>query len=141
MMKLSPPPERMVSISAGILAFLLCVAILIRWVPGQWINPTLFQAGLFFMIGIWGIRMAYRPYILYGSFALLPMGTVTCWGLLQLAMHTTVSRWETWYAVLTWAGNFAAFFLALQVCHSARVRRGFLQVLLVFGFVISVVSM
>ncbi len=140
-MKLSPPPERMARISGTSLGLLLCVAILINWVPARWINPTFFQAGLFLMMGVWGVRIIYRPYVLYGSFALLPLGIAAGWGLLQLARQSTVSRWETWYAVVTWAGNFSAFFLALQVCHSSRVRRWFLQVLMVFGFVISVASM
>jgi O-antigen ligase len=59
---------------------------------------------------------------------------------MQLATGCTVGRWETWMAVLTWLGNLAAFFLAMQVCAADRVRRRFLDLLLYFGFVLSLVS-
>ncbi len=135
-----PPPDRMLKISASILGVLLCVSILIMWVPGAYINPTLFQAGLFLVASVWALRMAYRPYAVRGSFLLLPLTIAACWGPLQLAAHTAVSRWETAQASITWAGNLTAFFLALQVCQSKRVRRRLLNALVIFAFVISIVS-
>jgi hypothetical protein len=42
--------------------------------------------------------------------------------------------------VLAWLGNLLAFFLALQICASSRVRRKFLDTVLYFAFVLSVLS-
>ena len=139
-MRLPPPPDGMLKITASILGVLLGVSILIMWVPGLYVNPTFFQAGLFLMAAVWGIRMGYRPYAVAGSFLLLPLTVAACWGLLQLAMHTTVSRWETAQAVRIWAGNLTAFFFALQVCQSTSLRRRLLDGLAIFAFAISVVS-
>jgi O-antigen ligase len=140
-MKLPPPPAPLVAISAICLAALLFIAILLKWISALWITPTLFQAGLFSLAAVWALRMVYRPYKLHSAYPLIPLAAAPLWGLLQIALHSTVAQWETSYAAFTWAGNLAAFFLALQICQSAPVRRRFLDALLVFGFLISVISL
>jgi O-antigen ligase len=129
----------MLQISAFVLAFLLCLSILIMWIPGIF-NPNLFQAGLFLTLVAWALRMVYRPFQVAISFPLLALALTPAWGLLQLAVHSTVSRWETTLASLTWSGNLAAFFLAFQICQSARIRKRLLKVLVIFAFLITIIS-
>jgi O-antigen ligase len=140
MTELNPPSNRMLNVSASILGSLLCISILIMWMQGLWIVPTFFQAALYLLAAFWAIRMVYHPYRVQMSFVLLPIAITVGWALLQLAIHSTVSRWETWYAAFTWTGNLTACFLALQICQSPKVRRRFLDALLLFALVISIVS-
>ena len=132
--------RRWQSFSAYFLAFTIWIAVLVMFWPGRWITPNLFQAGLFLLATLWGVAILWRPFAVEWSFALVPLAGTVAWGLMQLSTGRTVGRWETWMAVLTWLGNLAAFFLAMQVCASERVRRRFLDLLLYFGFVLSVVS-
>src|SRR5207302_1390936 len=62
------------------------------------------------------------------------------WGLFQLACGSTVNRWDTSVAVLTWAGNLLAFAVTLQVCASSSRRRRFLRSLVYFAYALSVLS-
>ena len=132
--------RRWQSFSAYFLAFTIWIAVLVMFWPARWITPNLFQAGLFLLATLWGVAILWRPFAVEWSFALVPLAGTVAWGLMQLATGRTVGRWETWMAVLTWLGNLAAFFLAMQMCASERVRRRFLDLLLYFGFVLSVVS-
>jgi O-antigen ligase len=75
-----------------------------------------------------------------GSFGLIPLAGAAAWGLIQLATGQTVSRWETWNATLGWAANLAGFWLALQICEDAKVRRALLRGLVAFAFAISLIS-
>lgn len=127
--------------SAALLGAILGLAILLMWVPGAWINPSLFLAALFALVCVWCGRLVLRPYPVRGSFGLIPLAGAVAWGLIQLATGQTVSRWETWNATLGWAGNLAGFWLALQICEDAGVRRVLLRGLAAFAFVISLVSM
>ena len=140
MTSLPAPNRRWQIFSAYFLALTIWIAVLVMFLPGRWITPNLFQAGLFLLATLWGVAILWRPFAVEWSFALVPLTGTVAWGLMQLATGRTVGRWETWMAVLTWMGNLAAFFLAMQVCASERVRRRFLDLLLYFGFVLSVVS-
>jgi len=132
--------RRWQSFSAYCLAFTIWIAVLVMFLSGRWITPNLFQAGLFLLATLWGVALIWRPFAVEWSFALIPLAGTVAWGLMQLSTGRTVGRWETWMAVLTWMGNLAAFFLAMQVCATERIRRRFLDLLLYFGFVLSVVS-
>jgi len=132
--------RRWQSCSAYFLAFTIWIAVLVMFLSGRWITPNLFQAGLFLLATLWGVAILWRPFALEWSFVLIPLAGTVAWGLMQLLTGRTVGRWETWMAVLTWMGNLAAFFLAMQVCAAERVRRRFLDLLLYFAFVLSVVS-
>lgn len=126
--------------SAYFLALVMAVAVLLMFVPRLWINPTLFQAGLFLLGGVWAAALVVRPFELRFSLPMIPLAGAVAWGLLQLAAHWTAGRADTWVAVLAWAGNLLAFFLAMQVCVSPGIRRQFLDTLLYFAFALSVVS-
>jgi hypothetical protein len=126
--------------TADLLALILAVAVLVMFIPRPWINPALFQSGLFLLGGIWAIALVVRPFELRFRLPLIPLAGAVAWGVLQLAAHWTTGRADTRAAVSIWLGNLLAFFLALQVCASARVRRRFLDTLVAFAFVLSVVS-
>jgi O-antigen ligase len=131
--------------SAVCLGVLLALAILLMWVPGAWINPSLFEAGLFLLAGAWCVRFVFRPGDdapeMRWSFGMIPLAGIVAWGALQLATGSTVSRWETWTRLLVWAGNLAAFWVAVQIGQDPKVRRTLLRAMVVFGFAISVISM
>ena len=137
---LQPPNERFQSLSAYFLAFIMAVAVLVMFMLRLAINPTLFQAGLFLLGAAWAIALMIRPFELRFSSVLIPLSATVGWGLFQIYTGHTLGPWNTWVAVLVWFGNLVAFFLAMQVCASSRVRRRFLDTLLYFAFVLSVVS-
>jgi hypothetical protein len=140
MTALPPPNHRFQSFSANFLAVTMAIAVLVMFLTGRWINPSLFQAGLFALGAAWAATFLYRPFKLHFSLVLIPLVLTVAWGLLQLAIGRSVNRWDTWMAVLTWLGNLLACFLAIQVCASSRIRHRFLDILLYFAFVLSVVS-
>ena len=88
----------------------------------------------------WTIALVIRPFKLRFSIVLIPLSATVAWGLFQLAARHTQGRWDTWMAVLIWLGNLLACFLAMQVCASSGIRRRFLNMLVYFAFVLSVVS-
>ena len=126
--------------SAHFLALILAIAILVMFIPRAWINPALFQTGLFLLGCAWAIAMAIRPFDLRFSTPMVSLACIVVWCLVQLAANWTMGRADTEVSVLAWLGNLLAFFLAMQVCASPRVRRQFLDALLYFAFVLSVVS-
>ena len=77
-----------------------------------------------------------------GGFHLHPVAVLlaiaAAWGLFQILAHQTVYAWRTWDAVLNWTTNLAAFSLALAIRNSARER--FLQVILIFAFLLSILA-
>ena len=137
---LAPPDERWQRLSAYFLALTMSLGVLVMFFPGRWINPSLFQIGLFLLGSVWTVAFAWRPFKLHLGAVLIPLAATVGWGLLQLATGSTVSRWDTWMAVLGWTGNLAACFLAMQVSVSGNIRRAFLDTLLTFAFLLSLVS-
>lgn len=71
---------------------------------------------------------------------MLPLCAIALWGLLQIGSGDTVYGWRTKLAVLYWAANASMFFAALQAFTEARIRRHFLDALLIFGVAIAIVS-
>lgn len=140
MTHLLAPPRALLSALAYCLAGTLWVSVLVMWVPFRWINPSLFQTAVLILLLGFGISLTFRPFRIRLSPVLILMALAIGWGLFQIAAGHTVSRWNTWMAVLNWLVNLSALFLALQVCSSQSVRQKFLDALLYFGFVLSVVS-
>ena len=140
MNELAPPNERWLRWSAYFLALTMSLGVLVIFFPGRWINPSLFEAGLFLLGSVWAVAFTCRPFRLHVGVVLIPLAATVGWGLLQLAAGSTVSRWDTWMAVLGWLGSLAACFLAMQVSVSGNVRRAFLDTLLTYAFLLSLVS-
>lgn len=125
--------------TAAALSMLLCYGILTIWVPDRW-ALALYQASIFGLAAVWAAGSVVRPFPIENSAMLLPLGGVVAFGLYQLAAKQTIYAWETWNATLNWATAGVLFFLALQVFGDRELRRRFLQILLYFGFALSVVS-
>ena len=70
---LAPPNERFQRLSAHFLAFTMAMAVLVGFFPGRWINPSLFQAGLFLLGASWAIALALRPFELRFNQVLIPL--------------------------------------------------------------------
>ena len=127
-------------VSAVWLGLTLCVATLIQWVPGRWLNPSLYLTSLLALGAAWAAAVVLRPEKMRWSFPLAPLAVAAAWGLFQLLTGHTVNRWNTWMAVLNWTAYLAVFFAASQACGSPGARKRMLQALLGFGFVLGVVS-
>ena len=125
--------------AATLLAVLLSYAILTIWIDGRW-AWSLAQCAVFVSIAVWAAGQLRRPSPVRGSWWLAPLCAAPVWGLLQLATHRTVYRWETWNAALNWATWLALFFLALQIFQRSAARHWFLRFALYFGFALSVLS-
>ena len=109
---LPPASERLRRWSAHILALTMAGAVLEMFVPRPWINPILFQSGLFLLAAGWAIALAIRPFELRFSPPSVLLACAAAWGGLQLAAGWTVGRADTRMAVLLWLGNLLACLLA-----------------------------
>jgi O-antigen ligase len=132
-------PERLVRGTAVALAALLFFAVLTIWVPERWALSAL-QTGVFLLAAVWSCRLLLRPLPLCFGFPTAALLAAVFWGLLQLALGTTVSPHDTWEALLYWAAALILFFLSSQVLAAAEIRTRFLRALLYFGFGISIIS-
>jgi len=121
------------------MALLLSYAILTVWIEERW-AWSLFQLAIFAAATGWAARQLFRPSRVAGCPWLVPLCAAPAWGLLQLALHTTVYRWATWNAVLNWTTYLAAFFLALQIFQRPAARYWFLRFAIYFGFALSVLA-
>ncbi len=133
--------ERLQRWSAYSLVTLMAMAVLVMFIMRPWINPSIFQMGLFLLGMGWAIAMVIRPFRLRYSFPMLPLACAIAWGLFQLAANGIASRADTRRAVLTWAGNLVAFSLSRQVCESKPIRLAFLNALLSFAFILSLIAL
>ena len=118
---------------------LLFFAILTLWVQERWAR-SLFETGVFALGAAWALQPALGRGGLAGHWILLQLGAAVLWPLLQLALHTTVYRFETWNAVLYWTAAFVLVAVSLQCLGHEETRGRFLRALAWFGFLISVVS-
>jgi O-antigen ligase len=118
----------------------MMIAVLVMFLEGPWINPSLFQASPFVLAMSWAAAFLVRPFHLQGASVLIPLSATVAWGLFQLAAGRTVNPWNTGMSVVAWAGNLAACFLALQTTGSRETRGRFLDALLYFAFGLSIVS-
>jgi len=120
-----------------LLAIILIFGILTLWIPARWALST-FQVALF-TSAMWSIVrwVRSRGAIGWHPVAVLLIAAVL-WGLFQIVSHQTVYAWKTWDAVLNWTTNLVAFSLALQIRGAPRER--FLRIMLIFGFLLSILA-
>ena len=135
----SSASERFDGAGRGIVIALLIFVVLTNWYPGR-VFPFLFDAGVFLLAGAWAVERAGRGAPIVGSVLLVPLGGIVVWGLAQLAIGSTVYRFETWVSVLHWSALLALFFLSLQFYGAPGARAGLRRAMLYFGFALSVVS-
>ena len=121
------------------LAAVLTMGVLCAWSPMVWAVSAL-QAGVLVLALIW-FTERLRGWGEWKRSRLVPPVLLAAgWGILQLALATTVYRFPTWNAALAWTANALFFWLALQNLQSGRVRNIFLSTLLWFGCVLAIVS-
>jgi len=129
----------MKTVTAVSLWLVIAVSVVTMWDHARW-TVSVPEVGAFAIAALVLVACAAGWQRLTLSPVMLPLAAVVLWGLLQLQTGDTVYAWRTKVAVLYWAANFAVFFAALQAFADARVRRSFLYALLLFGFVIAVLS-
>ena len=122
-----------------IVVALLIFVVVTNWYPGR-LFTFLFDAGVFVLGAAWAVERAGRGTPIARSVLLAPLGGIVAWGLAQLAIGSTVYRFETWVAVLHWSALTALFFLSLQFYGTSSARTGLRRAMLYFGFALSVVS-
>ena len=119
---------------AAILGTLLFGGILTQWVGARWALSA-------FQVGLFGLAI-YRIVRRRGSVGLQPVGVMLAaaalWGVLQIATHQTIYEARTWDAVVNWTVNLAAFALAAEL--TAKSRAAFLQAVLIFAFLVSILA-
>jgi hypothetical protein len=125
--------------SAVVLAVILSAAVLTLWIQQGWIGNVI-EAGIFVLAGVWATKIAFGGAPVQFSMLLVPLGVPIVVAGLQLVMRSTVTRWETWSALLRWGSYFAIAFVSLQTCSSDRLLVPLRRWFLYFGFVVSVVS-
>ncbi len=121
------------------LASVLIFGVLTLWVRGRW-ALSLLQAGVFILGIAWTWGWARRRQSARTSFLLLPLSLATAWGGLQIALGVTEYRFVTEEALLYWLTALVAAFLAVQALARHREREDLLELLLYFGFGVSVLA-
>lgn len=120
------------AVVATCLWLILSYAVAMAWVPDLWAElaaqgavfaVTIVAALAWFVRGTWPAR----------SWLLVPVALVPAWGLLQLALRTTVNRYRTEIAVLITASVACAFLLGLYAFHDRRVSYIFRVLAIVLG--------
>jgi O-antigen ligase len=96
---------------------ILLFAILTDWIQADWPHAVFRAAACtacaaYLLLGLNKARRRLR-------WALLPLALLPLWGLLQLALGSTVWTFATWHASLQWFAYCALFFAALQ-CPETR---------------------
>ena len=116
------------------LAAVLFWGVLTMWAPERWVL-SLYQAGALLLCAVYASTSKIHWHPLLACLAVPPLG-----GLLQIAFGATIYGWETSNSVLNWTTNLAVFFVALQFSADRRLRDFFLELLLYFGFALSILS-
>jgi len=111
---------------------ILCYAVAMAWVPDPWAE-LIAQAAVFAVIIVAALGWFVRGTWPARSWMLAPIALAPVWGLLQLALGTTVNRYRTEIAVLAAAGVACAFLLGLYAFHDRRVSHFFRVLAIMLG--------
>ncbi len=120
---------------ADALAGVLFAGILTCWAEGYW-PVALVEVGAFLLVA----RVMVAGQRLCAEFVLLPVMGLAAWGVWQLAVGTSVYRFETGKAVLYWTANASVFLVAREVCGITLTRNRFLRGVLWFGAAVSLIT-
>jgi O-antigen ligase len=133
------PPRWLVLSSSVALLIMLWGSILTMWITERW-SINLFEAALLALGIVWAQRMVRKPYSFRTHPVLFALSGAVIVGLVQLATASTVNRWQTWNAVITWFAYLVSFSLALQVFCYPDTLASFRRALLYYAFALSVFS-
>jgi O-antigen ligase len=126
--------------ASAIALFAITIAtVAVTWRQDFWAT-ALPEVSVFALAAVWLIAGIVNAERLQSGFVLIPVVAAVLWPLLQLAVGATVYRWATSLAVLYWAANAAVVFVGLQIFSEPAIRRWYLRVLVIAGFLISVAA-
>jgi hypothetical protein len=123
------------------LLFLLAFCTATVFVPAAWALQS-FQIGIFVLLVVYfvaGIRSGKSPFA--GGLAQWFVYGIPIWGLLQIAVHTTASTFETRASVVRWAALAGVFFLSQAFGRTASALRVFLSAFLAFATAMSLLCL
>lgn len=125
--------------SAVALFVTMVVSVATMWSTSKWATtiPEVATCGLAAMWAAAFFADIYKPRL---NILLLPLCGVVLWAVLQILFGISVYKFQSWAAILYWTGNAATFFVGLQTFAIEKLREGFLRALVLFGFVVSIVS-
>ncbi len=129
----------MKTFSAALLLALIVASVAVMWNNQKWAT-SIPEVGAFMLAALWTILFMARRQTARLSSVMIPLAGTVLWAAVQIQTGVTVYENQTWLAILYWAGNLATFFVAGQIFADAEIRKRFFRWLLIFGFIISVVS-
>jgi O-antigen ligase len=118
-------------IGAALVFGILLFAVATDLVQASWPHAVFRAAACLFCAAILIIRVRREEF--RANWSVLALALPAAWGLVQLALNSTVWRFATWQATLQWFAYMALFFAALQL----TPLRSYLRVIVWFGGVFS----
>jgi len=126
-------------ISAIALLVITITAVALMWQPAYWAIAIPSVAAVC-LAAAWLVRSLAGRHEVRTNPALWLVLTAALWPLMQLALGWTVYAWRTADSFLYWALAAAIVFSAIQTFRDPPVLRLFLRALLIFGFVVALIS-
>ncbi len=136
------PPQtfpRLAFASAIAIAAILSGAILTLWLEDAWIG-AFFETAIFALAAVWAAASALSGVAPRLSVVLIPMSVPMAVAGLQLAIHRTLTPWDTWIALLRWAACLAVMFIGLRIGASGPLLSRLRRWLLYFGFILAALA-
>jgi O-antigen ligase len=125
--------------SAAALFITIVVSVAVMFVGDKWATSVPETASCC-LAAVWMVYFARNRGAFRSSPVLWAVGAVLVWSVVQILCGWTVYRWQTWLSILYWLGNFSVLFAAVQSFGDASIRERWLRWLVLFGFVVAVVS-
>jgi O-antigen ligase len=126
-------------VSAIALLAIAITAIALMWQPAYWAIaiPAIFAMCL---AVIWLVQALSPRHELRTNPALWLVLVAALWPLMQLGLGWTVYQWRTAQSFVYWALALSIVFSAIQTFRDPPVLRVFLRALVVFGFIVALIS-
>ena len=110
-------------------------------VLSAWADPIsgcLINASGLLLVSFWLLRFGFTGGV---HWLIIPLLMLSAYGLVQIALHWTVSPFETWNAICTWLSRAAFLYLAFATLKSAKLRTSVLSLALGFGTLFAIIGM
>jgi O-antigen ligase len=125
--------------SAIALLVITIIAVALMWQPAYW-AITIPSVAAICLAMVWLVRSFSGRHEVRTNLALWLVLTAALWPLMQLVLGWTVYRWRTAGSFFYWALAAAIVFSAIQAFRDPPALRVFLRALLIFGFVVALIS-
>jgi hypothetical protein len=109
------------------------------WVPARW-ALSVFEVAMLAMASAVIIRSINPKHRIVLRPVSLLLAAAAAWGVVQILAHRSVYELKTWESALGWTVNVTAFSLAAAYTSNMERREGFLRVILIFAFALSLVA-